>query len=304
MQRKASSSPHSQTKASTPPWPNILAGAAASAEVTWGRGLEGLRARELSLVMHMLFAVLVLFPVFNSLMKHGAGKPPSTPIFFPGFPPEMSLQIGEGEKKGAGNGGARELEIARQGLPPRADLLQFTPSAIIRSPQTKLPMEATVIGAPEILASTSDLWGDPFSKAQTDSQGPGIGNGFGDGCCGGAGPGKGRGSGPGMDGAGVGDSNVHHPGRNGVGYPECAICPTPSFSEEARKSKMQGSVTLRIVVGTDGRVSNIRVARGLGMGLDERAIEAVRGWRFKPALGPDRKPVPTEVLIEVTFRLL
>ncbi|MBI3484157.1 MAG: energy transducer TonB, partial [Acidobacteria bacterium] len=69
-------------------------------------------------------------------------------------------------------------------------------------------------------------------------------------------------------------------------------------------SKLQGSVTLHIVVGTDGRAANIRVSRGLGMGLDERAIEAVRGWRFKPALGPGGKPVPTEVLIEVTFRLL
>jgi TonB family protein len=89
-----------------------------------------------------------------------------------------------------------------------------------------------------------------------------------------------------------------------VGFPECSYCPTPSFSEEARKSKLQGAVTLNIVVGADGRVTYIHVARGLGMGLDERAMEAVRGWRFKPALGPGGKPVPTQVQIEVTFRLL
>ena len=57
----------------------------------------------------------------------------------------------------------------------------------------------------------------------------------------------------------------------------------PSYSEEARKAKFQGTVVLSVTVGTDGRASHIQVQRSLGLGLDEKAIEAVKQWRFKPA---------------------
>jgi TonB family protein len=81
-------------------------------------------------------------------------------------------------------------------------------------------------------------------------------------------------------------------------------CPTPTYSEEARKAKYQGVVVLQITVTADGRAIDIQVVRGPGLGLEEKAIEAVRGWRFKPASGPGGKPVPTVTQIEVTFRLL
>jgi TonB family protein len=305
MQRPAGSSPHSQTKESTPPWPNILAGAAASAEVTWGRGLEGLRAKELSLVVHLLAAVLLLFPLFNSMVNksaNGAEEKFVGGIIFPGMPTEKVAGT-LGKSKGGGGGGEHNPVPARHGGLPLFDWLQKAPPGIIRNAHPKLPADATLLGPPDIRVPLANVIGDPLSPSATDSQGPGSDGGFGKGKRGGIGDGDGGGGGEGKK-WGIGGGEPQPPGRNGVGYPECAFCPTPSFSEEARKSKMQGSVTLRIVVGTDGRVSNIRVARGLGMGLDERAIEAVRGWRFKPALGADRKPVPTEVLIEVTFRLL
>ena len=113
MNTQASSSPQNKPMESMHTWPNLLAGAGACAETGWGRGLDGLRARELSLVMHLLLAVLVLFPVFNSYMKRGPGNSPSTPIFFPGFPPEMKVQVGDGKRKGAGSGGARYRKCLR-----------------------------------------------------------------------------------------------------------------------------------------------------------------------------------------------
>jgi protein TonB len=76
------------------------------------------------------------------------------------------------------------------------------------------------------------------------------------------------------------------------------------FSDEAVKAKYQGVVLLRIVVTVDGRATNIQVVKGLGMGLDDKAIEAVRGWRFRPATGPDGRASAVTTLIEVTFRLL
>src|SRR5205823_11099031 len=67
----------------------------------------------------------------------------------------------------------------------------------------------------------------------------------------------------------------------GVSAPKAIYSPEPEYSDEARHSKYQGSVILSAVVGPDGRAHDIRVARSLGMGLDERAIQAVRTWRFR-----------------------
>ena len=78
--------------------------------------------------------------------------------------------------------------------------------------------------------------------------------------------------------------------------------PEPEFSEEARKAKYQGVCTLGLIVGTDGRPSNIRVLSSLGMGLDEKAIEAVKNWKFEPAM-KDGHPVRVEIAVEVDFHL-
>ena len=78
--------------------------------------------------------------------------------------------------------------------------------------------------------------------------------------------------------------------------------PEPEFSEEARKAKYQGVCTLGLIVGADGRPSNIRVLSSLGMGLDEKAIEAVKNWKFEPAM-KDGHPVRVEIAVEVDFHL-
>ena len=88
----------------------------------------------------------------------------------------------------------------------------------------------------------------------------------------------------------------------GVSAPRAIYDPDPEYSEEARKAKHQGTVILWIVVGPDGRPRDIRVQRALGLGLDEKAVEAVRKWRFAPAMR-DGHPVAVEVNIEVNFRL-
>jgi TonB family protein len=89
-----------------------------------------------------------------------------------------------------------------------------------------------------------------------------------------------------------------------VGYPTCDYCPDAKYSEEARKAKFQGVVLLQVIVAANGRATNIEVVRGPGLGLEEQAVAAVKTWRFKPAFGPNRTPVPTRIAIEVQFRLL
>ena len=91
-------------------------------------------------------------------------------------------------------------------------------------------------------------------------------------------------------------------GVGGVGIPVCIYCPIPPYTDQARAAKSQGKVVLQVVITTEGRAANISVKKGAGMGLDEAAIEAIRRWRFRPAVGPDGHPVDTLVPIEITFR--
>jgi TonB family protein len=87
-----------------------------------------------------------------------------------------------------------------------------------------------------------------------------------------------------------------------VRAPRLIYDPEPEYSDEARKQKYQGAVVLRVVVGEDGRPRDIRVAQSLGLGLDEKALEAVRGWRFEPGR-LDGRAVAVVVNVQVNFRL-
>jgi TonB family protein len=92
-------------------------------------------------------------------------------------------------------------------------------------------------------------------------------------------------------------------GKAGYGFSTCLDCPLPAYSAEAIAQHVQGSVVLAATITLGGSATDIHVSKGLGFGLDEKAIEAVRTWRFKPALGPDRKPASVRQLILVAFQL-
>jgi TonB family protein len=87
-----------------------------------------------------------------------------------------------------------------------------------------------------------------------------------------------------------------------VSAPRAIYNPDPEYSDEARKAKFQGNVVLSLVVDPLGHVRDIHVARSLGMGLDEKALEAVRKWKFEPGM-KDGYPVAVQVNVEVNFRL-
>ena len=131
------------------------------------------------------------------------------------------------------------------------------------------------------------------------SNGTGSGGGIGSGHGGGIGAGEGPGIGEGR-GGGVG-GGVYHVG-GGVSAPRPIYDPDPEYSDEARKAKYQGSVVLVAVIGPDGRPRDLRVMRSLGMGLDQKALDAVWKWRFAPAM-KDNRPVSVQVSIEVVFHL-
>jgi len=126
-----------------------------------------------------------------------------------------------------------------------------------------------------------------------------VGAGIGSGSRGGIGSGNGGGLGPGM-GGGTGGGVFRVGG--GVSAPRAIYQPDPEYSEEARKAKYQGTVVLAAIIDANGHPRDIRVARSVGLGLDEKAMEAVKTWRFEPAK-KDNQAVAVLVNIEVTFNL-
>ena len=233
--------------------------------------------------------MLALLVYFTSCLIQGPpaiirdGQPLKVPLIFSGL-------------SGGGGGNHNPLPASR-GNPPRASLADqiVPPTVIVSKEMPKLPVEETVVVAPDVKFPQEGRIGDPLSKFSALSDGPGGPTGIGPGCCGGIGPSNGPHVGPGPEG-------IFAPGLRGVTVPQLIYSPEPTFSDEARKSKTQGNVTLMLVVGKDGRPYNIHVRESLGMGLDEKAIEAVSRWRFRPATF-NGQPVATQIAVEVNFHL-
>jgi TonB family protein len=202
---------------------------------------------------------------------------------------------------GGGGGGDRDKLAATKGALPKLSREQVAPPAVVvRNDNPKLPVEPTVVVPPEIKLPQVGQLGDPLSNVLgPPSNGTGSGGGIGSGSGGGVGSGQGPGVGPGW-GGGIGGGAYRVGG--GVSAPRALFAPDPEYSEEARKAKYQGTVVLWVVVGPDGRVQNLRVQRTLGMGLDQKAVEAVKQWRFEPAR-KDGQPVAVQINVEVNFRL-
>jgi protein TonB len=119
----------------------------------------------------------------------------------------------------------------------------------------------------------------------------------------GSGTGLGSGNGSGL-GPGSGGNTGGGPKRigGGISAPSLIYSVEPEFSEEARKAKFAGNVLVNLWVGTDGLPTHVHVIRPLGMGLDEKAVEAVKQYKFKPAM-ENGKPVLVELNVEVVFQI-
>jgi len=204
---------------------------------------------------------------------------------------------------GGGGGGDRDKVAAPQGRLPKLAMQQITPpEVVVRNEHPKLTAEPSVVMPPSVRLTDNHLpnLGNPVSSVLgPPSNGTGFAAGIGESAGGGLGSGAGGGVGPGLGGGYAG--GVFRVG-GGVSAPLPIYKPDPEYSAEARLAKLQGTVILSLIVGIDGKAHAIQVARSLGMGLDERAIAAVRQWRFDPAK-KDGKPVAVAVDVEVSFRL-
>jgi TonB family protein len=205
---------------------------------------------------------------------------------------------------GGGGGGANDLIDPMVGRNPRFEQTPLMAPQVPVLTDPKLALNAAIAVPPDVQLPDNPALPNIGVHQSTNvtlaSSGPGTHLGIGTGNDGGDGPGSGPGHGPGSErnfGGGP-----YRPGVGGVTNPVPVLTPEAEFSDEARRAKYQGAVMVTIIVDMKGVPQNPRIVRALGMGLDEKALEAVRRYRFKPAM-KDGKPVPVMITVEVNFRL-
>jgi protein TonB len=261
----------------------------------WGAyGGGETRSGAVSLAVHIAVIALLLV-VFRKTVFTPKAKPSDDKIIYVAdYKPKLPAAA---QKAGGGGGGGQKMPTpVSKGAPPKPALKPFIPPALA-VPKPKLPVIPEISAqAPQI---TADNYGDPLSKLSSLSAGQGT-NGLGNGKGNGLGNGNGDGYGPGS-GGGTG-GGVFRVGGD-VSAPILVSKVEPEYSEEARKAKFSGAVLLSLVVDANGVPRDIHVVRQLGLGLDEKAIEAVMKWRFRPGMKGGRA-VSTQATVEVTFRLL
>jgi protein TonB len=191
-----------------------------------------------------------------------------------------------------GGGGQRGPTPVTKGTPPKFADEQIVPPKAPPLEPPKINIEPTIEVQKDVkMASSIPQIGIASSPLVGMSMGNGSGTGLGSGNGSGLGPGSGGNTGGGPKRIG-----------GGVSAPQLIYSVEPEFSEEARKAKVAGNVLVNLWVGTDGLPSHVRVIRGVGMGLDEKAKEAVMQYKFKPAM-ENGKPVLVELNVEVNFQI-
>ena len=194
-----------------------------------------------------------------------------------------------------GGGGQRGPTPIVKGQLPKFAETQITPPKAPPMDEPKIHMpDPSIEVQTNLKMANSNMpnLGDPNSPLLGgSSMGNGRGSGMGGGNGSGLGPGSGGGYGGGLRTIG-----------GGVSSPVLIFKVDPEFSEEARKAKFMGNVVVNLVVDPNGMPQNVHVVRGVGMGLDQKALDAVKQYRFKPAK-ENGKPVAVQLNVEVDFQI-
>jgi len=204
---------------------------------------------------------------------------------------------------GGGGGGSHDIVDPIKGKLPERMKDPITPPMVPMLEHPKLAIDSAINVQPDIKLPDTNMPNIGMAQSANvtlASNGQGEGGGMGIGKGGGLGSGSGNGFGPGSGGNAGG--GVYQIG-GGVSAPEAIFTPEAEFSDEARRAKYQGVCLISLIVDAQGNPQDPRVIRALGMGLDEKALEAVRKYKFKPAMKDRRTPVPVRITIEVNFRL-
>ncbi len=258
----------------------------------------------ISAIIHVVAIGLLLSGIFVSHQVVQRVEQQHVMLIAPS-PETYALPTSKKVVAGGGGGGDHDAIQAPKGRLPKLAETQITPPAIVlRNNHPKLTAEPTVVVPPQVKlaenhAPTLGVPTAPAMPSAPPSNGTGTGAGIGSGSGGGIGVGHGPGVGNGS-GGGIG-GGVYHVG-GGISAPTAISAPDPEYTEEARRAKAQGTCVLWLIVDSSGHPRDIRVVRGLGYGLDAKALEAVQKWRFQPSQ-KDGKPVDVQISVEVAFHL-
>jgi periplasmic protein TonB len=260
------------------------------------KSLRPARAQGASLITHaVVFAAIILFLANTKGVPKSPFPGEGTPLDSLHLSPRVLRSLTSEPSEGSGRGGGQNPIPATHGnLPPLSSIALVRPT-LPQNDHAHLPEPPTIFdpNAAPVLTPTDNM-GLPWMASDTNSAGPGKGHGIG----------SKDGDHLGDDGDGpAGYGNQNSPFRPGVTQPACAYCPYPTYTDEARHGKVQGSVTLAVLVGADGRAQEVRVVKGIGFGLDERAVETVRGWKFIAARDGAKHALAAWVTVEAVFRL-
>jgi protein TonB len=244
-----------------------------------------------------ILAILILVGL-GTARKHFDPTTADRPFYISDFP-VLAPHDARAARGGPG-GGNNELIDPATGRPPRLDNMPLAPPQV---PVIDNPMLAVDPAIPIDLklpdnSALLNIGVHSSPSVTLASNGPGMKAGIGSGSDGGVGPGKGPGYGT-INGPG---DSIYQAGVGGVTNPVPITSPEAEFSDEARRQKYQGVCMISVIVDAQGYPQNPRVIQRLGMGLDEKALEAVAKYRFKPAM-KDGRPVPVLITVMVNFRL-
>jgi periplasmic protein TonB len=280
--------------------------AAEGPEAIWGQfnnyrssGIKG------SIFVHLVLLGLIVAGATFDHQVVEQEKPRETVMLVAPSPDTYALPVAKKVVSGGGGGGDRDHIQAPKGRLPKLAMEQITPPQIIvRNEHPKLAVEPTVVVPPQVHMAENHMpnLGVPSAAPMPSvppSNGIGSGGGIGAGSGGGVGVGHGPGVGAGS-GGGIGGGVFKVGG--GISAPQAISTPDPEYTEQARNAKTQGTCILWLIVDDQGRPRDIRVVRGLGFGLDAKAVEAVKQWRFEPAM-KDGHPVNVQISVEVGFKL-
>jgi len=257
------------------------------------------RSRAVSFVVHVaIITVVVMLTLKAHTIVTMAADTVVTPVDVEPYLPPIILPAPK-SMGGGGGGGAHEVIEASKGAPPPMVKIQLMPAQLPRFDHPKLEIES---GEQVKMADSNDLPNLGLSKSPQiamASQGTGSGSGFGQGLGGGIGAGHGGGMGVGS-GGGYGGGIMSVGG--GVSAPQVIHSVDAEFSDEARQANFQGSASIKLIVDSQGSPQDVRLVNHLGMGLDEKAIAAVKQYRFKPAMYQGH-PVSVQIVINIDFHL-
>ena len=255
-------------------------------------------SRWISLVLHAVILALLILPA--AITKPLPSVETLVTLYNRAIP--LVLNMPDKGRSGGGGGGGRRTPTppSRGELPRAADQQLVPPMVEAKNLAPELIVESTIV-VPQLATPQALNFqiGDPNGVVGAPSAGPGTGGGIGTGVGTGIGQGRGAGVGPG-EGGGVGGGAFYVGG--GVSEPVIVSQIQPEYSDDGRKARVQGTVELLIIVQADGTVLFDSVRKSLGYGLDQKAIDAVKRWRFVPGRR-DGKPVPVYVSVLVNFSL-